>query len=537
MREIKHYRVPSRTAILFTILLARCAVSESLASDGTAEALVNSKCAVCHSAKGDGKWDRISESRRTPEGWDMTVARMSFAHGVKMTREERSSIVKYLSDAYGLSPDESAAHRYIVDRTPSVVEHPENKLIGDTCARCHSYGRIAVQRRTEEDWRKLVHFHVGQFPVIEIQAGGRDRNWFEIANGEASVELGKVYGFDSDSWNKWKAQKPADASGSWRVVGYKPGTGAYEGTATVQRTGTDAYSVTMALRYENGTSETLKGSALIYTGHEWRATLKSGDREINQVMTLADGGRSLSGRWFEADYDAVGGTLRAVRTDGAKPEVLSVQPAALKAGTRTRLVINGVGLDGDVSLGGGVKVLSVAERSADRVVVEVESEKNAVTGPREVKVGNARSGNAFAVYQRVDYVKITPDHPMARVGDAGGSMKKVPAQLEALGYAVGADGKKGTADDVLIGALPASWSLDNLNKVAAEMQDVKYAGRIQSNGLFVTNDAGPNPDRKYQANNVGELKVTATVKDGTRTLKATAPLIVTVQRWNDPPIR
>lgn len=530
-------RTSPRALALAAGLLTQLCVAGAYAAAPAGEALVNTKCASCHTAKGDGKWDRISEGRRTPEGWDMTVARMSFAHGVKMTREERSSIVKYLSDAYGLSPDESAAHRYIVNRTPNVVETFENKLIGDTCARCHSYGRVAVQRRTEDDWRKLVHFHVGQFPAIEIQAGGRDRNWFEIANGEASVELGKVYGFDSDSWNKWKAQKPADASGSWRVVGYKPGTGAYEGTATVQRTGNDAYSVNMALRYENGASETLKGSALVYTGHEWRATLKSGDREINQVMTLADGGRSLSGRWFEADYDAVGGTLRAVRTDGAKPEVLSVQPAALKAGTRTRLVINGVGLDGDVSLGGGVKVLSVAERSADRVVVEVESEKNAVTGPREVKVGNARSGNAFAVYQRVDYVKITPDHPMARVGDAGGSMKKVPAQLEALGYAVGADGKKGTADDVLIGALPASWSLDNLNKVAAEMQDVKYAGRIENNGLFVTNDAGPNPDRKYQANNVGELKVTATVKDGTRTLKATAPLIVTVQRWNDPPIR
>ncbi|MCP2807317.1 hypothetical protein NK913_23905, partial [Salmonella enterica subsp. enterica serovar Typhimurium] len=89
-------------------------------------------------------------------------------------------------------------------------------------------------------------------------------------------------------------------------------------------TGNDAYSVGMTVRYENGTSEQLSGSALVYTGHEWRATLKSGEREINQVMTLADGGRSLSGRWFESGYDAIGGTLRAVRADGAKPTVLSV---------------------------------------------------------------------------------------------------------------------------------------------------------------------------------------------------------------------
>lgn len=530
-------RRSQRALALATGLLTQLCVAGAYAAAPAGEALVNTKCASCHSAKGDGKWDRISESRRTPEGWDMTVARMTFAHGVKLSHDERGAIVKYLSDAYGLSPDESAAHRYIVDRTPSVVEHPENKLIGDTCARCHSYGRIAVQRRTEADWRKLVHFHVGQFPAIEIQAGGRDRNWFDIATGDAAVELGKVYGFESDSWNKWKAQKPADASGSWRLVGHKPGTGAYEGTATVKRTGNDAYSVSMTVRYENGTSEQLTGSALVYTGHEWRATLKSGEREINQVMTLADGGRSLSGRWFESGYDAIGGTLRAVRADGATPTVLSVQPAALKAGTRGRLVINGVGLDGDVSLGNGVKVVSVAERSAERVVVEVESAKDAVTGPREVKVGNARSGDALKVYQRIDYVKITPDHPMARVGGNGGSMNKVPAQLEALAYAVGADGKQGTADDVLLGAMPATWSFDNLNKVAAEMKDAKFAGRIDQSGLFMTNDAGPNPQRKYRTNNAGELKVTAAVKDGTRTVKATAPLIVTVQRFNDPPIR
>ncbi len=502
------------------------------------EALVNSKCASCHAAKADGGWDRISESRRTPEGWDMTVARMSYAHGVKLAKEERGAIVKYLADAYGLAPDETAAHRYIVDRTPSVVEHPENKLVGDTCARCHSYGRIAVQRRTEDDWRKLVHFHVGQFPAIEIQAGGRDRNWFEIANGEVSVELGKQYGFESDSWKKWKAQKPADASGNWRLVGHRPGVGDYEGSATIERTGADRYVVGMTLRYADGTVESAKGSAVVYSGHEWRATLKQGDREVNHVMSLAAGGGELAGRWFEAGNDAIGGTMRAVRAGkGAKPVVLSAQPAMLRAGTRTRLAINGVGLDGDVQVGPGVKVLKVVERSADRVVVEVEAAKDAASGPREVKVGTARAADALTLYRQIDYVKITPEHPMARVGGGGGAMPKVPAQLEAVAYTAGPDGKPGSVDDVKLGAVSARWSLENLNEVAAAMQDLKYAGRIEQNGLFVPNEAGPNPERKYKTNNAGELRVTAQVEDGSRTLKASAPLIVTVQRFNDPPIR
>jgi quinohemoprotein amine dehydrogenase len=528
----------SRRRLLLAAGLMSPMISGAALAAPAAEALVNTKCASCHAATGGGKWDRISESRRTPEGWDMTVARMTYAHGVKLAGDERGAIVKYLADTYGLAPEETAAHRYIVDRTPSVVEHPENKLIGDTCARCHSYGRTAVQRRTEADWRKLVHFHVGQFPAIEIQAGGRDRNWFEIADGEVSAQLGKQYGFESAAWTKWKAQKPADASGRWRVVGQRPGVGAYEGSASIERSGDDRYAVSMTLRYDNGTVETAKGSAIVYTGHEWRATVRQGDREINHVMTLAAGGSELSGRWFEANNDSIGASMRAVRADkGATAAVLSVQPSMVRAGTRSRLAINGVGLDGEVSLGSGVKVLGVVERSADRVVLEIEAAQDAASGPREVKVGAARSADALKLYRQIDYVTITPEHPMARVGGGGGSMPKVPAQLEAIAFTAGADGKPGTADDLQLGAVPASWSLDNLNKVAAEMKDTKYAGRIEPSGLFVPNVAGPNPERKYKTNNAGELKVTASVKDGTRTVKASVPLIVTVQRFNDPPIR
>jgi len=502
------------------------------------QALVNTKCAICHEAKADNRWARISESRRTPEGWDMTTARMTFAHGVKLTSEERGAIVKYLSDTYGLAPDETAGHRYIIEREPSVVEHPTSKLVGETCARCHSYGRIAVQRRTEDDWRRLVHFHVGQFPVIEIQQNGRDRNWFEIATGDAVKELGKLYGFESASWTKWKAQKHADASGTWRLVGDRPGVGAYEGTATVTKTGDDNYSVDMVMRYENGSTESLKGSAIVYTGHEWRATLKQGEREIHQVFSLGTSGNELSGRWFEANNDSIGGTLRAVRADkGAPASVLSVQPTMIRAGTSATLAINGVGLNGEIDLGAGVKVAKIVERSPERIVAQVEVAKNAASSAHNVKVGSASGAGLLKLYKQIDYVKIFPEYPMARVGGNGGTLPKVPAQMEAIAWSAGPDGKPGTADDIRLGAVPASWSVDNMNKTAAELQDAKFAGRIQSSGLFLPSDAGPNPERRFGTNNAGELKVTATVKDDTRTVKASTPLIVTVQRWNDPPVR
>lgn len=125
---------------------------------------------------------------------------------------------------------------------------------------------------------------------------------------------------------------------------------------------------------------------------------------------------------------------------------------------------------------------------------------------------------------------------MARVGGNGGARPKVPVQLEAIAYSAGADGKKNTNDDIRLGPVSATWKIGNLNKGAEEMKDVKYAGTIDSTGLFSPADAGPNPNRKYGTNNAGELRAFATVKDGASTVNTSVPLVVTVQRWNDPPI-
>lgn len=516
--------------------IASSTLSLGVMAAPSGEALVNSKCSACHAPDAKGVPDRIDAGRRTPEGWDMTVARMSYAHGVKLTAEERSTIVKYLADNYGLAPEETEHHRYILDKTPSVVEHADNQLIADTCARCHSYARIAVQRRTEDDWRKLVHFHVGQYPAIEIQAGGRDRNWFEIATGDASKALGEVYGYESKAWNQWKAAKAMDPAGKWRVVGHEPGRGAYEGEAAVTRSGDDQYELKMTLRYQDGTTDKASGKAIVYTGFEWRATLDQGKRKVHQVFQLADAGQALEGRWYEVDNDAIGGTLHAVKaTAGA--QVLSTMPQAIKAGTKGVLTINGVGLEGNVSLGDQIKVGKVVKRSADQVVVEYEAPASLNAGAVMVRVGQAKAGDALAAYQQIDSVKVVPEHAMARVGGGGGPLPKVPAQLEAIAFANGPDGKAGTDDDVRLGAMPATWRMANLNEVAEKMQDTRFAGELTDTGRFIPAVAGPNPERKYGTNNAGELKVTATVKDGSREVSGSAPLIVTVQRFNDPTIR
>jgi quinohemoprotein amine dehydrogenase len=525
-------------------LVGVCAASPSFSAQPvlSGQELINNKCAACHAAQGDGRWFRISDGRRTPEGWNMTVVRMGYAHGVKLTPEEQQQVIKYLSDNFGLAPSETAEHRYILERRPNFIEKPGNALVDNTCARCHSAARIAVQRRTEDDWRRLVNFHVGQFPSIEYSAGGRDRNWFDIASKDVVQVLGRLNGYETSAWRAWKSTPAADPSGRWRLAGYRPGHGAYEGEADIRRSpeGGDRYEVSTTLRYADGRSETAQGRSIVYTGHEWRATLKSADgTNIQQVLGIAPDGRRMSGRWFLAEQDVLGGDLVAVRADAQAPSaVLSVSPAALRAGSTQQLAIHGANLAGDVALGPDLQVVKLLSRDADKVVLEVAARAGAKDGVRSVRVGQAQLAGGLALYRKVDYLKVEPEHPLARLGGNGGSRAAMPAQLEAVGYAAGPDGKRGTRDDVRIGALPAQWSLDNLTPTAAEMGDADFAvGRMEPNGLFWPADAGPNPKRKFGTNNAGELKATARVSEGTRVLSGSVPLFVTVQRWNDPPIR
>jgi quinohemoprotein amine dehydrogenase len=87
-----------------------------------------------------------------------------------------------------------------------------------------------------------------------------------------------------------------------------------------------------------------------------------------------------------------------------------------------------------------------------------------------------------------------------------------------------------------LGALPVNWSVQPYNQDAKEGEDVKYAGGIDPSGRFLPAGAGPNPQRKFSANNAGNLAIVATLGDGSRTVSGKAHLIVTVQRWNTPPI-
>ncbi len=502
----------------------------------TAKGVIETRCATCHEAKGAGFY-RLNAIRKSPEGWDMTLARMTLWHKVEITPAERRLLVKHFSDTQGLAPSEAAPHRALLERQPGLVESPDDPLLAEICGRCHSNGRYGLQRRNADEWLKLVHTHVGQFPTIEWQALARDRAWWEIATGEAVQKLGAAYGLNSAEWRAWKARPVADLAGSWRITGQRPGKGAYQGSATLTAQGGDNYRVAYQLAYDDGTTLQGSGQAVLYTGYEWRASIDLGGESVREVYALAEDGNTLSGRWFREEGDEIGGNALLVREGTAGARIMAVSPAMLRSGVTTTLSIRGTGLAGAVDLGSGLKVLRTVSADARELRVEVAADADAAVGPRTVRVGASTAEAALAVYRQIDYVAVEPAINIARVGGNGGALPPVQAQFQAVAWLNGPDNQPQTADDLRLGAVPASWTTLDNGEVAAAMADAKFAGHIDQSGLFHPAGAGPNPARPMSTNNAGDLLVQATVDDQGRSVQGQGRLIVTVQRWNDPPIR
>ena len=497
-----------------------------------ATSILNAKCAACHERTDDGL-ARIKDQRKTPEAWDMTIVRMMQLHGVEVTDDERATLVKHLADTQGLAPAETEGFRYILERVPSQFEEPATDELGAMCARCHSYARLALQRRTEDEWRKLAHFHLGQ--STEYQALGRDRNWWEIASKQLPGELAELYPLETPEWTAWQEREPVDLSGRYRVIGNQPGRGSFEGVSDVSAEGDDTYSYEFEITYEDGATETGAGSGILYTGYEWRGTTTMGDATLREVQRVAEDGSGADGRFFAANSDSLGGRVKVVRMDG-ESQVLAVSPPHLRAGETAEVAIHGIGLEGEVDLGEGVTIEEELARDAETVRVRASADAGAASGPRSVSVGDAEGGQ-LTLYEAIDFVTVEPAYNIARVGGGGGPIPPVPAQFEAIAWLHGADGEAGTDDDVEIGPMSAAWEVENFDETAQALDDAAFAGEMQANGLFMPAEAGLNPQRPFETNNAGNLKVVATVQDGDQTVTGGGQLLVTVQRWNDPPIR
>jgi quinohemoprotein amine dehydrogenase len=165
---------------------------------------------------------------------------------------------------------------------------------------------------------------------------------------------------------------------------------------------------------------------------------------------------------------------------------------------------------------------------------------NAVPGKRDIVFRRSVLESAMAVYDRVDYIKVLPEASLAHLGSD--VHPKGYQQFEAVAYQRGADDKLHTADDVELGPIDVTWSIEEYLSVYGD-DDKDFVGTLSPTGLFTPALDGPNPKRKFSRNNYGDVWAVATAKnekdkDGSP-LTGRSYLVVTVPtyiRWDQPEV-
>jgi len=177
--------------------------------------------------------------------------------------------------------------------------------------------------------------------------------------------------------------------------------------------------------------------------------------------------------------------------------VLVVDPPSLKAGSnasRLRLIGDRFPAQispADVTVGAGVTVRRIVSSTPNEIVAEVDVAAAALSGKRSVSFRSSTLEGAVAIYDRVDYVKVTPESSLATFGSQTYSRGFQP--FEAVGYQRGADGRPRTADDLELGPVPVAWSMEVFYEVDPSKAD--RVGTVSQTGLFTP--AATNPGNNH----------------------------------------
>jgi quinohemoprotein amine dehydrogenase len=539
--------------------------------------VVRQKCSACHKADEKDRMSRISYRRTTPEGWEMTIKRMVTLNNVKLEPAEARDVLRYLSDHLGLAPEEAKPADFEVERRQIDYQYAsdkeadkDKKITEETCIACHSIGRVMSQRRTKEEWELLVAMHRGYYWLADFQAFRRtgplrrepepdgrppdNRHPMDVA----IAHLTSAFPLATPAWSAWSAtMRPPQLKGTWALSGYQLGKGPVYGTVTISPQGApDSGEFTTQATYtipRTGEHITRTGHAIVYTGFQWRgrSSEPGSAHTLREVMFIDRDWRHAQGRWFAGAYDEIGIDVRLERL-GSDPVITGVaQPMIRTGASNQELRLFGANLPthlaaSDLSFGPGVTVDRVATAAADQVVVSLSVAKTATPGRRTVLVAGATGDATIAVYDTVDFIKVTPQAGLARVG--GANFPKQLQQFEAVAYANGPDGKPNTKDDIELGLVDASWAVEEYT-ATFEDDDKEFVGAIDGKtGLFTPALDGPNPKRRNNANNYGDVWVVASYQPnsadassppGARALKARAHLLVTVplyMKWDEPEV-
>lgn len=531
--------------------------------------LVIEKCAGCHTKDAKGNLARISWERSTPEGWEEAIKRMVRLRGLNIKPEEARAIVKYLSTDHGLAPEEAVPVMYYAERRIVDETNVPNDNVRAACASCHAFGRPMSWRRSANDWKLLANLHIALYPQADelFRYGLRaaEEGWGTPGTDKvvpldaALTYLGKSAPLQTPEWAAWRARMRAPKlAGRWLVSADVPGKGKYYGEMVVEPSGNtnDEFTTRVTLKsVKDGSTITRSGHSLVYTGYAWRGhsagTTPPGpapddlSRDMREVMSVSPDQLAAQGRWFWGQYQEFGMDVKLQRASG-EPTLVGIDKLALKSGTssnRVRLIGDNIPDQvsaSDLDFGSGVTVDKVVSHSAGEIVAEVSVASDALSGKRDIVFHRAVLPKAVAIYDRVDYIRVLPESAMARLGSD--RHPRGFQQFEAVGYQRGEDGKLHTADDVELGPVEVSWSMEEF--IAAYGDDDKnFVGTLSPTGFFVPSSDGPNPKRQFSRNNYGDVWIVATAKsdkgkDG-RPLVGKSYLVVTVpqyMQWDQPEV-
>jgi quinohemoprotein amine dehydrogenase len=516
---------------------------------------VRKSCSPCHTTDEKGRMSRISWRRTTPEGWEFSIRRMIGLNGLQLDPEAAREVMKYLSTNLGLAPEEAKTAAFETEHRMIEYKYPD-KDVSDVCSVCHSLGRVISQRRSKSEWELLVAMHRGYYPLSDFQAfrrGGPPQTEpgpdgrppdNRHPMDKAIPKLADQLPLRTPEWAAWSAtMRQPKLDGRWAFSAYEPGKGPLYGEFAIMATDKpdEFQTTTQYVEAWSGARHRREGKSLVYTGFQWRGRSSEGgdQNQMREVMSLDRNQHEMSGRWFMGGYDEIGMDV-TLRRLGADPVVLGVDHEGLSAGATHELQIYGANFPanlaaGAIDFGRGVAVKRIDRPAPGIVKVELEVAKDAAVGPRDLAVSGAVRERAAMVYDRIDTIRVTPQSGMARVG--GLHFPKQFQQFEAIAYHNGPDGKPDTKDDFMLGPVTAKWSIEEYTATYDD-NDKDFVGTIDAGGLFTPNVDGPNPKRRGNGNNVGDVWVVATFQtpDG-KTLRGRAHLLVTVPlyvRYNHP---
>src|SRR6185503_771310 len=396
-------------------------------------------CGECHKIDGKFRMSRISYRRTTPEGWQETIRRMVTLNKAQIDPNDARVIVKYLADNLGLAPEEAKPGAFESERRFIDYTYTANADTANVCNSCHSMGRVLLQRRTGEDWDLLVAMHRGWYPLVDNQVfrrfgppsttpgpDGRPPDNRHPMD-KALAHLKSAFPLKTPEWTAWSASvRRPRIEGAWALSGYETSEGPFLGRVTIAAGASpDEFTTTTSFTYmRSGRTVSRTGRAVIYTGFQWRGrTTVGGDdnTSLREVMFVDRGWQSIAGRWFTGAYDELGLDVTLTRI-GRDPMIVGLDRKGIKRGASAQPVrVIGENLPAnvsaaDVDLGPGVKVTSASVAATGVITLTVDVAADAPIGLRDLFLSGTVTKSAIAVYDKIDYLKMTPNWGLTRVG-------------------------------------------------------------------------------------------------------------------------